>query len=686
MCEFGLIVQCSRMQLQKIFFAALLICLSLTCVEGQQLKSTPGFDSAAIDKSLNPCENFYQYSCGTWIKNNPIPSDQAVWGRFQELHERNQTILRQILDKASASSNRNSVDRKIGDYYAACMDEAGIEKKGISPLEPELKRIAALKSRAAFDEEIGRLHEMGVNVLFNFSATQDAKNSDEIIAAADQGGMGLPDRDYYLKIDAKSVETRDKYLAHVQKMFELLGESLEKSKSDAATVMKIESALAKAALDNVSRRDPQKTYHKLTKAELAALAPSLEWQRYFNVIRAAPIASIDVTEPEFFRGVEALLKTTPLEDWKPYLTWHVVHAAARLLPSKFLNENFEFYGKTLTGAKELRPRWKRCVDATDSDLGEALGQAYVEKTFGAEGKEHTLKMVHQLEDALATDIQSLDWMTPETKVKAMEKLHAIANKIGYPEKWRDYSALKVVSGDALGNSDRANEFEFHRQLGKIGKPVDRLEWQMTPPTVNAYYDAQMNNINFPAGILQPPFYDSKLDDAVNFGGVGAVIGHELTHGFDDQGRQFDAKGNLSDWWTPKDADAFLTRSACIVDEYSGFTAVDDVKLNGKLTLGENAADNGGLRIAYMALMKDLAGKTTPEIDGFTPAQRFFLGWGQVWCTNERDEAKRLQAQTNPHSLAEYRVNGSVQNMSEFATAFGCTAGQPMVRAKACRVW
>ncbi len=656
-------------------------------LNAQELKSTPGFDAGAIDKSANPCENFYQYSCGTWMKNNPIPSDQATWGRFQELHERNQTILRQILDRASAAeSNRNAVDRKIGDYYATCMDEAAIEKKGLSPLEPELKRIAGLKTRADLDEEIARLHESGVNVLFSFGATQDFKDSSEVIAAADQGGMGLPDRDYYLKTDAKSVETRAKFIAHVQKMFELVGEPADKAAGDAATVMRIETALAKAAFDNVTRRDPQKVYHRLTKAELTALAPSFQWQRYFTDIGTGQLASLDVTEPEFFKGVESLLKNTPVFDWKPYLIWHFLHAKAALLPAKFLNENFDFYGKTLTGAKELRPRWKRCVDYTDGDLGEALGQAYVEKTFGAEGKAHTLRMVHQLEDALATDIQGLDWMTPETKVKALEKLHGITNKIGYPEKWRDYSALKVVRGDALGNSDRANEFEFKRQLAKIGKPVDRLEWGMSPPTVNAYYDPQMNNINFPAGILQPPFYDSKLDDAVNFGGVGAVIGHELTHGFDDEGRQFDAKGNLSDWWTPKDADAFLTRSACIVDEYSGFTAVDDVKLNGKLTLGENAADNGGLRIAYMALMKDLAGKSTSEIDGFTPAQRFFLGWGQVWCTNIRDEAKRLQAQTNPHSLAQYRVNGSVQNMSEFASAFGCNAGQPMVSQKACRVW
>ncbi len=650
-------------------------------------KTIPGFDIHALDTSADPCVDFYQFACGTWMARNPIPPDQSTWSRFNELAERNRANLREILEQYPADDpKRSPVEQRIGDYYASCMDEKAIDQKGVAPLQPELEHIAALPNRDALVEELVRLHGMGVKALFEFGSEQDFKDSTQVIAHADQGGLGLPDRDYYLKEDPKSAETRQKYLAHVEKMFELLGESSAKAAADAKTVMTIETALAKSSLDRVSRRDPVKIYHKLSKQELVSLTPSFAWPKYFEEVSAPPIESLNVSVPEFFKEMETLLKMTSLDDWKTYLRWHLVRAAAPLLPTPFVNEDFNFYRKVLTGAKELRPRWKRCVDFTDGELGEALGQKYVEKTFGAQGKERTLQMVQALEKALAEDLNELAWMTPTTKEQALKKLHAITNKIGYPGKWRDYSSVKIVRGDALGNSQRASEFEFQRQLAKIGKPVDRTEWEMTPPTVNAYYDPQMNNINFPAGILQPPFFDNRMDDAVNFGAIGAVIGHELTHGFDDQGRQFDPEGNLRDWWTKEDAEEFEKRANCLVDEYQGFTAVGDVHLNGKLTLGENTADNGGLRIAYMALIDSLTGKETPNIDGFTSEQRLFLGWGQIWCQNQTDEIARLRATVDPHSPGKYRVNGVVSNMPEFRKAFKCKPGQPIVRPKACRVW
>jgi predicted metalloendopeptidase len=522
--------------------------------------------------------------------------------------------------------------------------------------------------------------------VFHFSSDQDFKDATQVIAEADQGGLGLPERDYYFRDDAKSAELRKAYVAHVQKMFELVGEAPAQAASHANTVMQIETALAKASMDVVMRREPANVYHKMSVEDLTKLAPAFAWNRYLKAIDVPPVQSLNVTVPDFFKGMQGLIEAEPLESWKTYLRWHVMHSAAHMLPQSFVDENFAFYGKTLTGAKELRPRWKRCVQYTDGDLGEALGQSYVDLTFGTEGKEGTLKMVQALEIALRQDIEQLPWMTDATKKQALIKLEKIANKIGYPDKWRDYSKLEIVRGDALGNSTRANIFEFNRQLAKIGKPVDRQEWDMTPPTVNAYYNPQLNDINFPAGILQPPFFDKRLDDALNFGGIGAVIGHELTHGFDDQGRQFDPAGNLRDWWTPQDAKSFEQRADCFVKEYDGFTAIDDVHLNGKLTLGENTADNGGVRIALMALENELRGNPAKPMDGFTPAQRLFLGYGQIWCENDTDEIVRLQAQTDPHSISRYRVNGVLTNMPEFQKAFGCKTGQPMVSQNACRVW
>jgi putative endopeptidase len=661
--------------------------LLITATLAAQSKPTPGFDINALDRKADPCVDFYQYSCGTWLAKNPIPADQSSWGRFDELAERNRQTLYNILEKASANDpKRDTVTREIGDFFAACMDTAGIEKRGITPIKADLDAIAALKTKQELLAEIVVLHRKGVNALFEFSSTQDAKNSELMIGALDQGGLGLPDRDYYLKDDDKSVELRKQYLAHVQKMLQLVGDSPAKAASGAAAIMRIETELAKGSQDRVTRRDPNAVYHKMTEHELFSLCPFFEWPKYFTGVRAPPLESLNIVAPNFFRQLETTLVKATLDDLKTYLRWHLVHSVAPMLPAAFVNENFDFYGKTLTGSTELRPRWKRCVDATDGDLGEALGQKYVEQTFGAEGKQRTLQMIHEIEKAMKDDLTALPWMTPATKKQALVKLDGIANKIGYPDKWRDYSSVVIIRDDALGNDRRASEFEVERQLNKIGKPVDHNEWNMTPPTVNAYYDAQMNDINFPAGILQPPFYSNKADDAVNYGAIGAVEGHELTHGFDDEGRQFDAHGNLHDWWTPEDAKAFEERADCFVKEYSSFIAVDDLHLNGKLTLGENTADNGGLRLAFMALLDALKGKQPPKIDGFTAEQRFFLGWGQIWCEARRPEMNRMLVTVDPHSPSKFRVNGVVSNMPEFQKAFGCKVGQPMVRAPQCRVW
>jgi endothelin-converting enzyme/putative endopeptidase len=677
------------MGLTRSFAAFLCLASAAYAQRGNQsptVNSLPGFDPGAIDPSVSPCTNFYQYACGTWLKNNPIPPDQSRWGRFDELQEHNRDVLHQIAEKdAAPSPNRTPIEQKVGDYWAACMNEAVINSLGTKPLQPELALITAIQDKTTLAKELGHLHAMGVNVFFNFSSGQDFKNSNEVIAQADQGGLGLPERDYYFKDDDRSKEIRREYVKHVAAMFRLLGTAGPQADAQADAVMKLETALAKGSLDVTARRDPANVYHRMPLSQLENLEPSFDWTDYLKEVNAPPIQELNVAVPDFFKAMEILVKVPASPDIKTYLTWQYVHSQAPLLPSAFIAENFRFYRTVLTGTKEMRPRWKRCIEMEDAELGEALGQEYVKLTFGQEGKDRTLEMVHYIEQAMGQDLQKIDWMSAPTKQKAIEKLHAVANKIGYPEKWKDYSTVRVSRDDADGNSVRAIEYEFHRDLNKIGKPVDRQEWQMTPPTVNAYYDPQMNNINFPAGILQPPFFSREGDDAANFGAIGAVIGHELTHAFDDEGRQFDANGNLADWWTAADAKAFEERSQCFVNEYGSFK-VGDVYQNGKLTLGENTADNGGIRIAYMALMDKYAGKPLSKADGFTPQQRFFLGFGQIWCENARPEQERLQATTDPHSLPQYRVNGTVSNMPEFSSAFSCKEGQPMVREKACRVW
>ena len=651
-------------------------------------KLKEGFDINALDKSVDPCVDFYHYACGKWLRANPVPPDRAIYGRFSELEDRNRTILSEILEKASDSNaSRTGNEQKIGDYYASCMDESGIERKATAALAPEFSRIAALKSKDGLPALVGHFTLVGVNVFAGFGAQQDAKDSTQQIAVIGQGGYGLPERDFYFRDDAKSVEIRKQYIQHAQRMFELLGEKPADAATHAQTVMRIETGLAKGSLDAVSLRDPNKVYHKMSVKDLQALSPAFDWTRFLDAAGAGQVSSLNVSEPEFVRQMQTLLASTSLDDIKVYLRWWVVSAQPMFLSKDIDNESFNFYGRVLSGRKEQRPRWKRCVDSTDTGLGEALGQAYVERAFGSESKERTLQMVGALEKALQRDISDLPWMTEATKQQALIKLRRITNKIGYPDKWRDYSTLQIVRGDAMGNSLRSTEFESKRQLAKIGQPVDPGEWLYTPPAVNAYYYPPQNNINFMAGILQPPFYQRSLDDAVNFGAIGAVIGHELTHGFDDHGRQYDADGNLRDWWAPEDEKAFIERANCEVQEYGDFTVSGGEHINGKLTLGENTADNGGLRVAYMALMDELAADGSRDlIDGFSPEQRFFMGFGQIWCTNATEQALRLQVQTNPHSPGEFRVNGTVSNMEEFRRAFGCKAGQPMVRANACRVW
>ena len=661
--------------------------LSIAQTSAPNSQSNVRFSPDMLDKNIDPCTDFYAYACSKWQAQNPIPSDRPAWGRFNELQDRGEIIVRGILEKYSTDDpKRSPIEQKIGDYYFSCMDEAAIEKAGTKPLQATLDTVAALKSKDDFAKEAIALHRDGITAFFEFGSQPDFKNAQQVISAAEQGGLGLPDRDYYLKDDEKSVEIRKEYLAHVQKMFELLGDPAEKAAAEAKVVMDIETSLAKGSLDRTSQREPEKIYHKMSTKELAELNPSFGWPQYLEGIGSPKVDSLNVAEPDFFKQFDSTLKATSLDHWKTYLRWHVVHSNAQILPAAFVSENFAFYGKTLQGTKELAPRWKRCVRAATSDLGEAIGQKYVEQTFGPEGKARTLKMVNALETALGRDIQTLSWMGDDTKKQALVKLKAITNRIGYPDKWRDYSTLKIVRGDALGNSQRSNTFLFQRDLNKVNKPVDKGDWPYPPMTVNASYNPLQNNITFPAGILQPPFFDNEADDALNCGAIGAAIGHELTHGFDDEGAKFDPVGNLKDWWTSKDKEEFEKRTSCIKDQYADYNALPDVKLNGKLTLGENTADNGGLRIAYMALMDSLAGKEPAPIDGLTAQQRLFLGFANVWCQNRTDQISRYLANIDPHSPGKWRVNGTVSNMPEFRVAYHCKANAAMVRENACRVW
>jgi putative endopeptidase len=649
---------------------------------------TPGLDVTAMDKTADPCVDFYQYSCGGWMKNNPIPADQPRWSVYGKLYQDNQQFLWGILDQLSKqTSGRSANQQKIGDYFGACMDEAAANHLGAKPLQPYLDQIAALQSTKDLPALLGSLHttlQTG-GLFFNLGSNQDFENSQNVIAFAEAGGLGLPDRDYYTKTDEKSVDIRTKYVIHMQKMFELLGDKPDAAKAEAAKVLEIETALAKASLTRVERRDPYKLLHKVDFKGLQAMTPDFDWSIYLKEIGLPAQNTFNVTQPAFYAELDKQLKALKLEDIQAYLRWHTEHAAAPYLSEDFVNENFNFFSKTLRGVPQLRPRWKRCVALVDNQLGEALGQEFVARAFSPELKQKTNLMTTQIEHDMEEDINSLAWMSPATKQQAIEKLHTIVNKIGYPDKWRDYSSVEIKPNDFAGNVQRAARFESKRDLNKIGQPVDRGEWRMTPPTVNAYYSGQMNDINFPAGVLQPPLYDPKMDDAPNYGNTGGTIGHELTHGFDDQGRQFDAQGNLKDWWTRDDAKNFTDRAQCIVDQYAQYTVVDDIKINSKLTEGEDIADLGGLVLAWMA-WKDQT-KIKPESrDGLSPEQRFFVGYAQWACENDRPENLRVSAITDPHSPGKYRVNGLMVNMEEFPKAFSCKAGQAMVRENRCRVW
>ena len=653
-------------------------------------KPIPGFDASSLDTSVDPCNDFYKFACGRFAANHPIPSDQPEVDQFYALYNVNTQSLNGILTKAAAGgSGRSPNEQKIGDYYKSCMDADVIEAKGLEPLQPLLDKINNLQSLNEIAPLIGELQRYGIDVFFGYGEQQDFKDASKQIAFIDQGGIGLPERDYYFRTGAKDETIRKQYVEHVAKMLTLAGTPAEKAKKDADAIMAFETTLAKASMPVTDRRDPEKVYHLQTLATFTESVDPDGFEDFRAAIHSPAITEINNANPEFVTAMMSSLRSADLDTLKAYMTYHLLTGAANRLPKRFDDENFDFYGRILTGQPQQSARWKRCSNAVNGALGEALGQVYVQQYFAGDSKAKMLEMVHDIENAMGHDIDQLDWMSPETKVRAKEKLHGIANKIGYPDKWRDYSKLEIKPDEALWNKFRGTAFENDRELNKIGQPVDHNEWSMTPPTVNAYYDPSMNDINFPAGILQPAFYDRAQDDAVNYGHIGAVIGHELTHAFDDEGRKFDAKGNMTDWWTPEDAKKFESRTDCLVNEYGSFTAVDDVKVNGKLTLGENTADNGGLLLSYLAYLE--RAKTNKvdlnaKVNGYTAPQRFYIAYAQNWCENSRPEVIRQQVLTDPHSPDHFRANGAIVNQPGFAAAFSCKKGAPMVPANSCRVW
>jgi len=673
--------------MRRVIFALTCVAVPLAAaMVGAQSRTTAeikGVEIDALDRKADPCVDFYQFACGGWVAKHPVPADRRSYGRFTEVQDRNFTILRRILETPGEGDRG-----KASDYYAACMDEAKIEAGGLAPVAPDLATIEELVNPDDFPVLIAHLHAIGVPALFRFGAQADVLgDATQEIAAVDQDGLSLPDREYYLKTDDRSVELRTKFAATVEKVFALAGATPEQAASDARAVLSIENALAAASLDRVQRRDPKNRLHTMPLNELQRTTPNFSWRKYATAAEAPRFQVLNVAVPDYLKAVDRLIGTqAATADIKAYLRWHVLHRTADMLPKAFADADFDFFSRTLAGQREQEPRWRRCVTETDQRLGEALGKAFVEEAFGPQAKADTLKMVQDIKAAMQQDIDAAPWMSGETKKAAMAKLNKVVDRIGYPETWRDYSSVRVTRDDAVGNRQRALAFERARTLAKIGQPVDRGEWSMTPPTVNAYYSPDRNNINFPAGILQPPFYRAGRDPAMNYGGAGAVIGHELTHGFDDQGRKYDGDGNLRDWWTAADGKAYEERATCVADQYSGYTVEGDARVNGRLTLGENTADNGGLRLALMAYLAGPGAKVKDKVDGFTPEQRVFLGWAQIWCESARPEAERLKAATNPHASNKYRVNGPASNMPEFARAFSCKPAAPMVRSNACRVW
>jgi predicted metalloendopeptidase len=675
----------------KVWLALVLLSLASLAMTAAPLAPDHGVNTANLDTTCAPCKDFNQFANGGWMAKNPIPPAYPSWGVSNEVNERNRNILHQILEDAAKNTMavRGSSEQKIGDYYGSCMDTAKIDSEGLKPLQPEFDRIQQIAHITSLEAEIVHLQQIGVSAFFEVDSTPDFKNSNEVTGEVDQGGLGLPDRDYYTRNDPKSKDQRAEYQKHVTKMFELMGDPDSTAATEAQTVMDLETQLAKVSHTRVERRDPQNVYHRMPQSGLKTLAPSFPWEDYFTAVGLAGKGDVNVTAPDFFKGMAQTISTQPISNWKTYLRWHLINAAAPALSTPFVDEDFHFKGMILTGTKEILPRWKRCVRSTDRSLGEALGEIYVKKAFPPEAKARALAMMKNLEAALADDIKTLPWMSEATRQQALIKLNAITNKIGYPDKWRDYSAFDVKRGPYVENVFGAATFEFHRDLNKVGKPLDRTEWGMSPPTVNAYYNPQMNEIVFPAGILQPPFFDFQADDALNYGAMGSIIGHEMTHGFDDEGSQFDAQGNLKDWWTPEDKKNFEARGVCVASQFDGFFVEDKLHENGKLVEGESIADLGGLAISYAAYQKSLEGKPRPkDIDGFTPEQRFFIGYAQSWEENMRPEYSRMLTNVDPHPLPKFRVIGPLSNLPAFAKAFGCKAGDPMVRPPGdrCTIW
>jgi putative endopeptidase len=666
-------------------------CFAPPASQAAQSGDAHGFNLDNLDRSAKPCDNFFEFADGGWVKAHPIPAAYPRWGSFDELRANNEAVLHKILEDAAASKSAKpgSNLQKLSDFYSSCVNEPAIEAAGAKPLDATLAKIAAIHDGAGLGEYIAYAHRNGFSVVFSFSSEQDKNDSTQMIAGAGQGGLSLPDRDYYTKDDEKSVKLREAYVHHVANMFKLVGDDDAKADAEAKSVIDIETALAKASMTRVERRNPDATYHKMTVAEFDAETPNFTWPRFIEGVGSPSVASLNVRQPDFFKALNGLLTSESLDAWKSYLRWHEIHSMAPALSSAFVDENFAFFGKTLNGTEENLPRWRRCVQSTDRNLGEVLGQEYVRVAFPPAAKAKATEMVNNLIAALRDDIGQLDWMSPETKKQALEKLNAIDIKIGYPNKWRDYSGYTVVRGSYPENLVRGGAFETAFDLQQIGKPIDRTLWGMTPPTVNAYYSSSMNEIVFPAGILQPPFYDANRDDAMNYGGMGAVIGHEITHGFDDQGSKFDAKGNRRDWWTPEDLKNFTARADCVKAQFDGFEVEPGLHENGGLVEGESIADLGGLTIAYAALQKALAGKpAVGPIDGFTPDQRFFLGWAAIWAGTARPEYARVLVATDPHPLGQFRTNAPMSNMPAFAKAWGCAPDSPMVRQETarCRIW